>query len=264
MTLTAITKPRSAVVLALILLAGSVGLAQTDAARRQLMPTGTLRVGINYGNVVLARRGTPGQPPAGVAVDVANELGRRLGAKVEFVGFDDAASAVDAAGKAWDVAFVGRDPERAAMVAFTSPYVIVEATYLVQAASDIRRVADADRAGAKIAAGPRSAYGLFLGRTLKRAEMVPLTGDAAIAALESGTVTAVAGLRSSLTMTAASNPGLRVLPENITGIEQAVAVPVANRTALEYLETVVSDLKRSGFIAAAVQRTGYPGASVPR
>jgi polar amino acid transport system substrate-binding protein len=251
------------VVIALVLV-GSLGHAQTDSARQQLAPTGTLRVGLNFGNVVLARRGAPGSEPAGVAVDVAHELARRLGTPVEFVGYDDAGTVVDAAGKAWDVAFVGRDPERASMVSFTAPYVIVEATYLVRADSALRHVADVDRSGAKIAAGPRSAYALFLGRTLKLAEIVPVTGDAAISALQAGTVTAVAGLRSSLTVTASANKALRLLPENFTGIEQAVAVPIANRAALAYLDSFVTEIKRSGLVAKAVRRTGYTGASVPR
>ena len=75
---------------------------------------------------------------------------------------------------------------------------------------------------------------------------------------------AVAGLRSSLTITAADTKTLRVLPENITEIEQALAVPMANTAALQYLESFVSDVKRSGFVAAAVKRTGYSGAAVPR
>lgn len=254
---------RTALVLTLLVLSGSLGLAQSDAARRQLAPAGTLRVGLNYGNVVLARRGAAGEPPAGVAVDVARELARHLGTAVTFTGYDDAGTVVDAAGRDWDVAFVGIDPERAS-VAFTAPYVIVEATYLVQAASAIRTLGDVDRPGVKIAAGPRSAYGLFLKRTLKNAEMVAVTGDAAIAALQAGSVTAVAGLRSVFAGTTAANPALRMLPENFTGIEQGLAVPVANQAAREYLETFVTELKRSGFIAAAVQRTGYPGASVPR
>ena len=255
---------RAAVVLIAFAVAGSLVRGQSDAARRQLMPTGVLRVGLNYGNIVLARRGVQGSEPAGVAVDVAHELAKRLGTRAEFVGYDDAGSVVDAAGKSWDVAFVGRDPVRAKIVSFTTPYVAVEATYLVRADSAFRHVADVDRAGVKIAAGPRTAYGLFLGRTLKQAEMVPVTGDAAIAALQSGGVMAVAGLRSSLTITAADTKTLRVLPENITEIEQALAVPMANTAALQYLESFVSDVKRSGFVAAAVKRTGYSGASVPR
>jgi polar amino acid transport system substrate-binding protein len=244
--------------------AGALVVAQTDAARGQLLPTGSLRIGINYGNVVLARRGASGEAASGVAIDVARELARRLGTSATFVGYDDAGAVVDAAGTAWDVAFVGADPARASAVAFTAPYVVVDATYAVQARSGIRRVADVDRPGVRIAAGPRSAYGLFLQRTLKQAEMVPVTGDAAIAALQAGTVTAVAGLRAGLTVTASTTPALRVLPDNFTGIEQALAVPVGNTAAREYLESFVAELKRNGFIAAAVRRTGYSGASAAR
>jgi polar amino acid transport system substrate-binding protein len=254
---------RAVIVAIAFVLAASTGLAQSDAVRRQLAPSGVMRVGLNYGNVVLARRGDGSAGPAGVAVDVAHELARRLGTRIEFVGYDDAGTVVDAAGKSWDVAFVGRDPERAS-VAFTAPYVIVEAAYLVRADSVFRHAADVDSAGVTIAAGPRSAYGLFLARTLKQAAIVGLTGDAAIAALRAGTLSAVAGLRSGLTLTASADSTLRLLPENITGIEQALAVPLANTAALAYLDAFVTDITRSGFVADAVRRTGFTGASVPR
>jgi len=265
---------RALAVLILFVLAGPLAHGQRvtvprDAAapgttvRQQLLPAGHLRVGLNFGNVVLARRDGPGATPSGVAVDVARELASRLQTTAEFIGYDDAGSVVDAAGKAWDVAFVGIDPARAAAVAFTSPYVIVEAAYLVRADSSLRSLADVDRPGVKIAAGPRSAYGLFLSRTLKQAAMVPVTGDAALAALQAGRVTAVAGLRSSLTVTATPTSGFRVLPGNFTGIEQGMAVAIANVAARDYLESFVAEIKRSGFVAAAIQRTGYTGASVP-
>jgi len=255
---------RGSIALVLVLIVVATGHAQSDTVRHQLTSTGTLRVGINYGNVVLAKRDTPDAAPTGVAIDVAREIARRLGTTATFVGYPDAGSVVDDAGKAWDVAFVGIDPARASVVAFTSPYVAVDATYMVRDDSSIRTLADADRAGVKIAAGPRSAYGLFLQRSLKHAELVPVTGDAALAALRDGTVTAVAGLRSSMVLTAARTPGLRVVQGNFTGINQGLAVPIANQAARAYLESIVKELKRIGFIAAAVRRTGYSGASVPR
>ena len=67
-----------------------------------------------------------------------------------------------------------------------------------------------------------------------------------------------------MVLTAARTPGLRVLAGNFTGINQGLAVPIANTAARAYLESVVTELKRSGFIAQAVRRTGYSGASVPR
>jgi polar amino acid transport system substrate-binding protein len=67
-----------------------------------------------------------------------------------------------------------------------------------------------------------------------------------------------------MVLTAARTPGLRVVQGNFTGINQGLAVPIANQAARAYLESIVKELKRSGFIAAAVRRTGYSGASVPR
>ena len=44
----------------------------------QLAPSGRLRAAINAGNVVLAQKGGP-QGATGPSVDIANEVGRRLG-----------------------------------------------------------------------------------------------------------------------------------------------------------------------------------------
>jgi len=49
-----------------------------------LAPTGTLRAVINLGNPILASRDANGAP-AGVSVDLATELARRLGVEAEFV-----------------------------------------------------------------------------------------------------------------------------------------------------------------------------------
>ena len=55
---------------------------------KDLVPTGKLRAAINLGNIVLAQ-GTP-DAPRGVTVDLAHELGRRLGVSVELKCFDAA------------------------------------------------------------------------------------------------------------------------------------------------------------------------------
>ena len=77
-----------------------------------LAPTGALRASINLGNPVLAQ-GTPAGP-AGVTVDLAHELGRRLGVPVELVCFDAARKSFEAmtAGRA-DICFLAIEPARA-------------------------------------------------------------------------------------------------------------------------------------------------------
>ena len=43
------------------------------------------------------------------------------------------------------------DPERAAEIAFTAPYVVIEGTYLVPADSPLRTIEDVDRDGVRVA-----------------------------------------------------------------------------------------------------------------
>src|SRR4051794_41624397 len=77
----------------------------STAAVADLAPTGKLRAGINYGNPVLVQRDTASGGPKGLAVDLAQELGRRLGVPVELVTYDAAGKMADAVKtKAWDIA----------------------------------------------------------------------------------------------------------------------------------------------------------------
>ena len=55
------------------------------AVLADLAPTGKLRVGINYGNLVLATRDPNSGDLRGVAVDLARELGKRVNVPVELV-----------------------------------------------------------------------------------------------------------------------------------------------------------------------------------
>lgn len=243
-----------------IVLLAAVTMAQDDMARRQLMPTGKLRVGLNYGNQLLVGRDRA--QPQGVAIDLAHELARRLGTEAVFVGYATPGEVTEGVAKDWDIAFVAADPDRAQAIAFTPPYLEIEATYLVPGSSTVRGVGDMDRAGAKIATGTTSAYTLVLRRTLKRAQLVLLANDAAVMALQGGTVDAIAGLRFALLQSAARVPGSRVLPDTFARAQQAVAVPKANGAALAYLSSFVADVKRSGFVRTAIEKTGLTGATV--
>ena len=74
-------------------------------ARAELAPTGTLRAGINYGNVILARKDPATGESSGVAIDLARELGRRLDVPVTIVAYDSVGAMVDGAkAGAWDIA----------------------------------------------------------------------------------------------------------------------------------------------------------------
>src|SRR5262249_48679292 len=151
--------------------------AISAAARAELTPTSKLRVGINYGNFLLVTSYSAGSERRGPAPDLARELGRRVGATVEFVAFETAGKLADAVKTGvWDVAFLGAEPQRANEIAFTAAYLEIPATYLVPAGSPIRSIAEVDRDGIRIAVSDKSAYELWLSRNIKHAQLIRTQG----------------------------------------------------------------------------------------
>src|SRR5262245_39428129 len=124
----------------------------SEAAKIELAPNGTLRVGVNHSNHLLVTPGSPHGAPRGIVADLGAELARRLGAKIEYVGFATVGAAFDGglAGR-WDVAFLGAEPQRAAQMAFSAAYLEIPVTFLVPAGSPIRVIADVDRDGVRVA-----------------------------------------------------------------------------------------------------------------
>src|SRR5215475_9052691 len=147
----------------------------------ELAPSGKIRAGINFGNALLAKRDADGTP-RGIAVELAQELSRRVSSSLEIVSYASAGKMADGAkAGAWDVAFLATDPDRAAEIIFTAPYLEIQTTYLVPESSHLQRPADVDREGIRIAVSGKSAYDLFLTRELKRAQLVRESGvDASV------------------------------------------------------------------------------------
>jgi polar amino acid transport system substrate-binding protein len=233
-------------------------------ARAELAPTGTLRAGINYGNVILARKDPATGESSGVAIDLAREVGRRLDVPVTIVGYDSVGAMVDGAkAGAWDIAFLGSDPARAGDITFTAAYVELQATYLVPAGSPLRSIADVDRESVRVAAPARANYELFLTRSLQRAQLVRAQGaDAAVDLLATGRVEALAGLRQALIAAAGKLPGSRILDGQFMAVQQAMGVPKGRDAGATYLRGFVEEAKASGLVARAIEKTGAVGVSV--
>ena len=238
--------------------------AITSAVRNDLAPTGTLRAAINYGNFILATRDKTTGETRGVAIDLANELARRLDVPLELVAYDLVGVMVEAAPtNAWDIAFLGSDPLREHLVRFTGAYLEIEATYLVPGASPLRNAAEVDREGVRVAAPARANYELFLSRNLKAARLVSTaSNDAAFDLLKTGQVEALAGLTQALHDKLRQLPGARILAGRFMGVQQSIAVPKGRDAGLAYLRHVVEEAKASGLVARAIERTGARGVSV--
>src|SRR3954468_4482951 len=227
---------------------------------RELAPTGKLRAAINFGNTVLAQR----EPFGGVSVDLSRELARRMGVPVEFITYDAAGKVTaDATQNVWDVAFVARDPHRAQDIDFTDAYVIIEGAYLVPAGSALQKNEDVDAPNIRIAVGRGSAYDLWLSRNLKRATLVRApTSPASIELFAREKLDVAAGVKQPLVEYAAKHPDVRMLPGRFMVIEQAMATPRGRTTGAKYLAAYVDEMKASGVVAMALERSGQKDASV--
>jgi polar amino acid transport system substrate-binding protein len=238
--------------------------AVSPDTQRDLAPTGKLRVGLNYGNFLLVLRDKPDGTPQGIAPDLARELAKRLEMGVEFVKFEAAGKLADGVKTgAWDVAFLGNEPQRAAEIAFSPAYLEIPVTYLVPAGSPIQRLADVDKKGVRIAVADKSAYHLFMMRELKSAELVSADGiDGSYKLFIDSKLDALAGLKPRLLTDQQKNPGSRILEGQLTTVQQSIGVPKSHEAAARYLKEFAEDVKKSGFVAEAIARHKVPGVTV--
>lgn len=235
-----------------------------SAAKAELTRTGKLRAGINFQNVLLTTLGPNGEQ-GGVAVEFARELARRLAVPVEIIPYKSAGALADSVSTgAWDISVLGDEPERAKVIAFAPPLTEIEATYLVPAGSAIRSISEVDRAGIRIVSPAKSAYDLYLSRTIKKAELVQIAGGkAAEAHFVKEKLDALAGLKPVLLEFEPTLPGSRILDGNFTVVRHTVGMPRDGRdAAAAYLRDLVEDVKRSGLVAEWIKKSGVKGLSV--
>jgi polar amino acid transport system substrate-binding protein len=226
-----------------------------------LAPTGVLRAALNLGNPVLVQGTTAA--PRGVTVDIANEIAARLGVLAEFRCFGAARESFEAtvAGQA-DICFLAIEPARAAEIAFTAPYVLIEGVYAVPRESPLVTVADVDGEGIRIGVKHGSAYDLFLTRTLRHATVV--RGTEGTEAFAAENLDAAAGVREPMTEFVAAHPRYRLIDGRFMEIPQAVGTLKAKRQeTTRFLHDLVEELKATGMVADALRRSGQTAPVAP-
>jgi polar amino acid transport system substrate-binding protein len=173
---TALPSPsRRSLLLSLPLLAsGCAGHTMTGrSAEPHWKPQGPLRVAINHGNAVLAKRDQQTGELSGVSVDMARELARQLEVPIELIAFDAANKSVEAVrGGQADVGFFAIDPLRSQGLQFTASYVVIEGAYVVPQSSPLQSINEVDRPGVRIAVAAKSAYDLYLSRNIQQATLI--------------------------------------------------------------------------------------------
>jgi polar amino acid transport system substrate-binding protein len=227
-------------------------------------PTGVLRASLNMGNPVLANRDAQGKP-FGISIDLAMQLGKKLGVPVELIVNETAGKSVATleAGRA-DIGFFAIDPERGRDIAFTAAYVQIEGYYLVRDNSSIQRNEQVDVATNRVVVGKGSAYDLFLTRHLKHAPLERVASSQVVVSsfLDKGFEVA-AGVKQQLEADTKDVTGVRMLAERFMVINQAMGVPkTKGPDAALFLRTFVEEMKAQGVVKDSMTRYNIQGAGV--
>jgi polar amino acid transport system substrate-binding protein len=232
------------------------------ALKAELVPTGTLRIGVNLGNFLLVNKDPASGALRGVVPDLSAELAGRFGVPVQLMPHKGAGEVADAYAT-WDIAFIGAEPKRAEQIAFTTAYLEIPATYLVPAGSPICKLADVDQPGVRIATAARSAYDLYLSRNLKHAQLVRAEGiPASYELFVKEKMDVLSGLLPRLASDVERLPGARILDGKFTAVQQAIGTPKARSAAAAYLQKFVDEIKASGLVARLIAKHGARGVNV--
>jgi len=235
-----------------------------DQARQELAASGTLRVGLNLSNFLLINRGTPAGVHEGIVPDLAQALASELGVGLQFVPFASPGPLGEAVDQdLWDVAFLADEPARAKTIAFSAPYLEIQASYLVPAGSPLKSIAEVDQPGVRIAAMKGGAYTLYLERSLKHAELVlTSTIDESFEVFTQRGLQALSGLRTRLIADHARLPGSTLLPGSFTSVQQAIGCSRRHGAGARYLAGFAERARDSGRVQQAIDRHGVIGVNV--
>jgi len=237
-----------------------------DTARKEIAPTGRLRVGIvsaPKGNVFFVVEDADGRP-RGVAADLGDEAARTLGVAVEFFIAHNSGEVTDAlASGLIDVAFLPVDDERRKRVEFGPAYVVFESTCLVLGSSGFRTISDLDRPGVRVVGEANTTTIRAAAGVLKSATIVAVASvGEAIDMLRSGRVDAFALGREALAAYQADIPGSRILDGHFHRTGIAIAVQKNRPAALALASAFLKEAKTSGLVRRAFDKAGLQSTAV--
>ncbi len=256
--------------LAAALVVGSASLRAEEssaAAEQQLAPTGKVRVALSVGpssNQFRAKLAPDTKRPKGVAVDLANALGEKVGAPVELIMYDNYPALLEAGRQGtWDVTFLPFSEARAKIIDYGPAYYFLELTYIVRAGSTIKDQSDIDRPGVRVAAAAKSISASKLQHALNYATFVELKKLSVIRDhLAAGKIDAAVAGRETLMGLVTKLPGARVLDGTLYALPVSVAVPKGRPAAMAYVTDFIEYAKANGVVRRAFDNAGFKDAAV--
>lgn len=227
-----------------------------------IAPGGTLRAAYLGGNPTQAVQDRVTGVIRGASADLARELARRIGIPVEFKPLANPKAVIDAiTGGEADIGFIAYAPERVGAVEFSQTYMLAGQTFLVLEGSNIRAIADVDRAGQKIAGARGDSITLLMKRKFKQATLSEISHEPAEIKrlLLAKEIDAFGANRQRLTNILKENSGFRVLPDNLFGVPQTIIVPKGKAEVLTAINRFIDDVRASGFLKTAIENSGVVG-----
>ena len=126
--------------------------------------------------------------------------------------------------------------------------------------SPLTTIADVDQAGIRIAVSARSAYDLYLTRTLQHAKLERAKGlNGALELFKKEKLDALAGLRPALNEDIKELPGTVILDGRYTTVQQAIGTQKRYAASAEFLQNFVTEAIDNGLVAGFIEKHGVEG-----
>jgi polar amino acid transport system substrate-binding protein len=223
------------------------GAAAADSALRHVLSSGTLKVASCLTFTPFGFTDPQGQPD-GYDVDIAKELAKDMGVKLEVVDTTSSNRIPNLQTNKVDVVFCNftRTLERAKEIAFTDPYVIATEGLLVRTGSGVASLESMKGRTVAVVKGSTNADVLReRGIDVKVAEFD--SSQSAVLAVKQGQADAMVEDSNYLQYQAKLNPGLQVVTSNLVPLEyNAFGVKQGDQVWVNYLNQFLFDLSSSG------------------
>jgi polar amino acid transport system substrate-binding protein len=245
-----------------VLLFLATGIATADAQKEpdprivDLVQAGQLRVGLFPPEYI---EGDAGELRS-VWVDFARALAAHMGVQLVL---QERPTRLKVEECLWtgacDVIFMPFDDRMPEVGEFSTPFMQVDYTLLAPAGSPIHSVAEADRAGVRIAAVRTHGSTIALSRILNQAELeFRDTPEATFDLLRSGRADLMASTRYTLQRLAAQLPGARLLDGEYGHNFSHVVVRNGQAPRLAYINEFIAQATKSGLLQQIIDRAGPP------
>jgi polar amino acid transport system substrate-binding protein len=244
------------------------GLPTAIAAEvRDIAPAGALRVAVAVGpaaSAFWATRDPATGKPRGVTVELAKAAADKLGVPLQLVEYSSSDEIAAAGSKdAWDISFMPAEARREQFVDQGPAYVAYTSSYLVRAGSDIRSVADVDRAGMRVGAIEGTSTSRTVAKALSHATLTTFAKpEAAAELIGNGQLDALAMGTEAVEDLSRKLPGTKVLDEVVQSTGVVVVVPKGHAEAGEWAAHFLLDSKADGTVRRALDSGGSASAKV--